>query len=384
MEGTWLIGRVRGIAVRIHYSWLIIFGLVIWSLGAGLFPSLYPFWSPATYWLTAVICALLLFGSVLAHELGHSFVAKGQGLPVHDITLFVFGGVSNISDQPRSAGKEFWMTFVGPLTSFVLAGIFWGLLFPVPNPTSPLYAGLSYLAAINAALGVFNLIPGFPLDGGRILRSLIWKGTGNLLSATRIAGGIGQTIGYLMIFFGIWQALVGGIFNGLWIAFIGWFLTSAAHAEVDQLLLRGRLGNVRVADVMSHDRTAVDAELPLDDLVEHFFLGRNLRSVPVTRNGDLCGIITLADVRHVPRDRWPSTPVGLAMARHDQLVTVTPDTPLQRALQLLSENDLHQLPVVQDGQFEGVITRNMVIGYLTTRRELGLESPQQPAARRAA
>src|SRR5256886_12433860 len=237
MPGSLRIGKIAGSDIYIHVSWIIILVLLTVSLAIGWFPQLYPGQSTATYWIVGLISALLLFVSVLLHELAHSFVARRRGLPVKNITLFIFGGVSNIEREPTSPGVEFQMAFVGPLTSLLIGAVCFLLQLPLRGSNSPLEGILFYLAVTNVLLGIFNLIPGFRLDGGRVLHSIIWKITGSMRQATRAATIVGQVIAYLFIFWGIWQLFTGNVLNGIWIGFIGWFLLSAAQSANSQATL---------------------------------------------------------------------------------------------------------------------------------------------------
>ncbi|MDD5082289.1 MAG: site-2 protease family protein [Dehalococcoidales bacterium] len=223
MKGAIKIGRIAGIEISVHYTWILAFLLFTWLLASAFFPQSYPNWSAAAYWITGALAALLLFISVLIHEIAHSLVAKARGLPVKGITLFIFGGVSNIESEPDKPKVEFAMSIVGPLSSLVLAGILYGIFLLVPAQDSPLGAILRYLAIANAWLAAFNILPGFPLDGGRVLRSIIWGATGNLVRATNIATTVGQVFAWLFIGFGVFQLLAGNFLGGLWIAIIGWF-----------------------------------------------------------------------------------------------------------------------------------------------------------------
>ncbi|HKV00564.1 MAG TPA: site-2 protease family protein, partial [Ktedonobacteraceae bacterium] len=234
MPGSFRIGKIAGIDIFIHVSWIIIFVLLTWSLATGWFAVLYPGWSTITYWVVSLIAALLLFVAVLVHELAHSLVARTRGLPVKNITLFIFGGVSNIEQEPQTPGVEFQMAFVGPLTSLAIGGIAYLLQLALGENTSPLAAILRYLAVTNVLLGIFNLIPGFPLDGGRVLRSIVWKLTGSLRTATRVTTLVGEVIGYLFILLGIWLFFGGNLLDGIWLGFIGWFLLSAAQSANTQ------------------------------------------------------------------------------------------------------------------------------------------------------
>jgi Zn-dependent protease len=272
MPGTFRIGKLAGIDINIHVSWIIILVLLTVSLATGWFPQLYPGWSTATYWIVSLIASLLLFVSVLLHELAHSLVARRRGLPVKNITLFIFGGVSNIQQEPTSPGIEFQLAVVGPLTSLLIGAICLLLLLPLRGSNSPLEGILFYLAMANLLLGVFNLIPGFPLDGGRVLRSIVWKITGSMRQATRVASITGQSIAYLFILLGIWLFFTGNILNGIWLGFIGWFLLSAAQSANTQVALESVLRGVTVGEVMNPKPATVPANITLQQLVDEYFL----------------------------------------------------------------------------------------------------------------
>src|SRR5438034_3988653 len=237
MPGSLRITTIAGIDINIHISWLIILVFLTFSLATGWFPITYPGSSTATYYLLGFIASILLFVSVLLHELAHSFVARSRGLQVNSIVLFIFGGVSNIEQEPQTPGVEFSMAFVGPLTSLVIGAICYGLFFLVRGTHTLIKPILWYLGVTNIILGIFNLIPGFPLDGGRVLRSIIWKISGSLRTATPVSTTIGQLIAYLFILWGIWQFFSGNLLNGIWIGFIGWFLLSAAQSANSQVML---------------------------------------------------------------------------------------------------------------------------------------------------
>jgi len=313
MPGSFRIGKIAGIDIDIHVSWIIILVLLTVSLATGWFPQLYPGWSSATYWVVGLISALLLFVSVLLHELAHSLVARRRGLPVKSITLFIFGGVSNIEQEPKSPGVEFQMAVVGPLTSLLIGAVCYLLLLPLRGTNSPLEGILYYLAVTNILLGVFNLIPGFPLDGGRVLRSIVWRITGSLTKATRAASITGQTIAYLFILLGIWLFFAGNILDGIWLGFIGWFLLSAAQSANTQVMLQSTLRGVTVGEVMNPTPPTVPANISLQKLIDEYFLPRGLRFALVIQGDRLAGLITLSDIRHVPREQWEYIPVGQAM-----------------------------------------------------------------------
>lgn len=373
MPGSLRLRRIAGIDIYINFSWLVILVFLTWSLATGWFSQLYPGWSTATYWIVSLIAALLLFVSVLLHELAHSLVARARGLPVKNITLFIFGGISNLEQEPASPGVEFQMAIVGPLVSLLIGGLSL-LLFAVLRGNSPqLEAILGYLGITNLLLGVFNLIPGFPLDGGRVLRSIIWKATGSLLRATRIASAVGQIIAYLFIFWGIWQFFTGNILDGIWIGFVGWFLLTAAQSTNSHVMLQSMFRGVTVGQVMNRTPTTVPANISLQRLVDEYLLPFGLRTAFVTQGDQLAGLITLGDIRHVPREEWGQTPVGHIMIPLERLHAVSPQQNLNDVLPLMANRDINQVPVVQNGMLVGVLTRDAIIRTLEVRRGLGLD-----------
>ena len=367
--------RIAGIDVGVHVSWLVIFGLVTWSLAVGVFPDApglggLPEWQ---YWLLGAITALLLFASVVVHELAHSLVAKSRGLGVRSITLFIFGGVSNLAGEAKKPSIEFVIAIVGPLTSLLIAAA----AFTVDLASSPgalVDAVLSYLVFINVALGLFNLLPGFPLDGGRVQRAVAWNWTGSLRRGTEIAAFAGQLVAWGLLLYGFWLILVEGLFiNGIWIGAIGWFLQNAAHASLQQVLVEQRLRGARVADVVELDPTVVAPDTTIATLIDDYFLRGNRRAVPVVADGRLVGMVTVGNVREVPRERWAATTVGEVMGGRDGVVTVRSRSTLQEALEALAKGDYEQVPVVDDGTLVGVLTRADVVRQIQLREALDVE-----------
>ena len=373
MPGSIRLGKIAGIEIDINYSWIIILVLITWSL-ATQFMVIYPGWGTVTYWIVGLIAAILLFVSVLLHELAHSLVARSRDLPVKSITLFIFGGVSNIEREPQSPGTEFWMAIVGPITSIVIGIIAFLLYLPVGLTRSPVAAILNYLAIANILLGVFNLIPGFPLDGGRVLRSIVWKITGNLRRATRIAAGVGQFVAFLFILVGIWIFFGGNIIGGIWIGFIGWFLLNAARTADSQIMLESIFKGVTVREVMNPNPVTVPANISLQRLVDEYFLPQGLRSALVVQGDQLAGLITLSDIRHISRDQWAQTPVGMTMIPLERLHAISPTQNLNDVLPIMTSNDVNQLPVVQDGRVIGVLSRDAIMRFIEVRRGLGLHT----------
>ena len=386
MPGSLHLGKIAGINIEVNASWLIIFVLLTVSLATSWFPATVPHLSVGLYFVLGALASILLFAAVLAHELAHSLVARARGLPVKSITLFVFGGVSDLEREPQSAGVEFQMALVGPVTSLVIGAIAW----PIGNAlraTIPVLAALlEYVGLANLLLGAFNLIPGFPLDGGRVLRSIIWQATGNLRTATRWAARVGQVIAYLFILGGIWLLFGGDVVDGLWLGFIGWFLSSAAQAETTQVETAAVFGGITVGAVMSPVSLSVSPSMTLQQVVEDYLLPHGLRAVPVTELDRLVGLVTLRDIRHVSRDRWAEVTVSAVMIPLDRLHVVRPAQPLAEALPLMVDHDVNQLPVVEDGRLVGMLSRDAMLRLVQVRRDLGLverarsRPPGQPQA----
>jgi len=373
VKGSLRLGHIAGIEIGIHYTWLLAFVLISLSLAQGFFPQAYPGWSPGTYWITGIIAALLLFVSVLLHELAHSLVAQARGLPVQSITLFIFGGVSNIGEEAKKPAVEFAMAIVGPLTSLALAGIFWGALQAIGSPDSALAAMLGYLVWINALLAAFNLIPGFPLDGGRELRSILWGTTGNLVRATNIAATVGRLFGWALIAFGVFRLLSGDFLGGLWIAFIGWFLSSAADASRRDVTLREHLRGVPVSEVMDPNTETVRPETSVEEVIWRIFLQDRRRAVPICQDDRLVGIVTLTDVKEVPQPKWSQTSVAEIMTRQP-LYRVTPEDDLNSAMRLIAQHDINQVLVLHEGRLVGLLNRADIIRHLQLSQELGMKS----------
>jgi Zn-dependent protease/predicted transcriptional regulator len=378
MPGSFRIGRIAGIDIDINVSWLVILVLLTFSLAVSWFPATVPRQSTLIYWVLGFIAALLLFVSVLLHELAHSLVARARGLPVKRITLFIFGGVSDLEQEPQSPGIEFQIAIVGPLTSLAIGAVTLvaGILI---GPNAPLVAAvLDYLGVTNLLLGIFNLIPGFPLDGGRVLRAIIWRVTGSLRRATRAAALVGQVIAYLFIVVGIFLFFRGDFINGLWFGFIGWFLLQAAQAANSQVMLESVFKGVTVGQLMSPAALTVPANISLQQLVDDYLLPRGVRAIPVVRSDDqqLLGLVTLADIRHVPSEQWPQTPVGQAMVPLERLHTVRPPQNLNDVLPLMIGRDVNQLLVLDDaGRLVGILSRDAILRYVEVRRGLDLDRP---------
>lgn len=370
------VGKIFGISIRLHYSWFFIFALVTWALAGSYFPSAYPAWSLATRIIAGLVTSVLFFGSVLAHELMHSVVSQRQGIPVSSITLFIFGGVYQITEEPKQPKDEFRMAIAGPLTSLIIGGILFGIYFAWRNTDTVAVQFITaiafWLGYINLALGVFNLIPGFPLDGGWVFRSILWWRSGNLRSATRISSNVGRVVGFLFIFGGIWLIFTGYWINGIWLALIGWFLESAASGSYRQLVLREMLKGHVASEAMSRDCTVVNPNTTINQLVHDNILTSGRRCFSVASNGHVLGLITLHNIKAIPRDLWNEKTVGEAMTPFDSLKRVRPDEELSSVLRTLTENDINQMPVVQDNSIVGMISRDNLISFIDVRNGLGI------------
>ena len=368
------LGRIFGVAVGLHYSWIIIALLVTLSLRAQ-FGVDYPAWDLSTTWITAIITGLLFFVSILLHELSHAAVAKMRGIPVRAITLFALGGVAQIEKDAADAKSEFWMGIIGPITSIVIGVVCLGLAWAfgwnlAAQAFSPPAAMFMWLGFINIALAIFNMIPGFPLDGGRVLRAVIWWVTGDANRSTRIASRVGQLVAFGFILLGIWRFFSGEGFGGLWIAFIGWFLLDAARASGAQVEIAERLTGVKVGDVMAQQFPIVDSNSNLQTFVQEHLLPTGHRCFVVTEQGRPAGIITPHEVKAVDRARWPYTTAGDVMLPLEGRRTVSPERPVAEALEVMAREDVNQMPVVQQGRLAGIISRGHIVRVLQTRAEL--------------
>jgi Zn-dependent protease/predicted transcriptional regulator len=386
LNGGFKLFRILGIDIYLDWSWIFIFLLITWNLAAGVFPQMHPDWEPALSWGVAIVASLLFFGSILAHELAHSLVAKYRGLPVNRITLFLFGGVSNIEREPESPATELVMAIVGPITSIGLgiAFLFLGITTTGTGismndlaKASPLSTLLLWLGPVNIAVGVFNLIPGFPLDGGRVLRSILWAATGNFKKASKLAAGAGQVVAWIFIIaglsmvFGMRVPFFGtGFTGGLWLAFIGWFLHNAAAASYNQVLVHDLLRGVPVTRLMRANVPQVAPGIPVTELVHDHMMTSDERCFPVIEGDRMIGLVCLEDVRRLPRDQWEATPVSRIMTPADRLEIVTPQADADEALNRLGARDIRQVPVVENGHLLGILRRRDILRYLQLQSQL--------------
>lgn len=368
------LGRIAGIPISVDASWFIILALIIYVLAVMYFPQVDPDLSVPMRWLGGVIAALLLFASVLLHELMHSIVALRNGIDIAGINLFIFGGVSRMRSEPRTPEVELKMAIAGPVTSILLAGAFWVLLRVGGEAVFGRLGALviGYLALINLVLGVFNLLPGFPLDGGRVFRAMLWGATNNLDKATRWASYVGQGFAYMFIIGGFWLMLFGQFINGLWFVFIGWFLNNAAQQSYQQVQLRRALSGVDVHRVMTTDYPHLSPNLTLDEFVHEFLLKYDYSTFPVLEGDRFLGVVTINEVRDIPRDRWQDTLLrDIVKCPEDERVIKCTDDAFD-ALMHMAEDNAQRLLVMCEGRLEGVVTQENIVNLVRTKMQLGM------------
>jgi len=375
MRSSIRLGRLFGIEIGLHYSWFLIALLIMMSL-ASQFQRSNPGWGTSVIWALSALTAILFFVTLLAHELSHALVARAHGLATRAITLFALGGMAQIEKEPEDAKTEFLVGIVGPFSSAVMGlaslAIAWGLGWRIGStPMTPWRAMFVWLGYINLSLAAFNMIPGYPLDGGRILRSILWLSERDQVRATRNAATVGKIIALLFIAVGIFQFFAGAGFGGLWIAFIGWFLLQAATASASMVTLSSGLRGVRVSDVMTSDCQMLNGNMNVEQFVEHYLLRSGRRCFVVEQNGEVAGLVTPHEIKALERQRWPYTTLADIMRPLDQLHTVAPTTPVMEALETMGRDDVNQLPVVTGSHLDGIITRANVLQFLQTRAELG-------------
>jgi len=363
LKGAWKVATIMGIPMRVHFSWLIVFGLITWSLSSRYFPIAAPDLPIASYWVKGVLAALLLFASVAFHEFAHSYVAQKYKLSIESITLFIFGGVAQMKGEPPHPKAEFWIAIAGPLSSFFLSAFFYILMMSTAGGSKPLFA---YLAQINFIIGVFNLIPGFPMDGGRVLRSVIWRRKRDYFYATQKASSVGRMIALFFIFFGLFSIFTGGP-GGLWLMLIGWFLYSAAQASYQQSTLQETLSGIKVKDIMVTDLKTLSPSITIDKAVDEYFLRYGYGGFPVIDDGKFLGIVTLKEVKNIPREDWGRVTASDILVPHDKKWEVSINDDVIKALELMIKEDKGRVVVTEKDRIIGLITRNGIARYVQIR-----------------
>jgi Zn-dependent protease/predicted transcriptional regulator len=370
MESSFKFGRIFGVNVGVHWSWLFIFFIVTWSFAEGVMHHYYPGWDAGQRWGAGALIAGVFFLSILTHELAHAVVANRHGLEVRDITLFLFGGASNLTKEPPTPGVEFKVAVVGPLTSLALGAAFtvgWLLL---RGPNHHLAAISANLALINGSLAAFNLLPGYPLDGGRVFRSIVWARGHDHLAATRTAARAGEWIAYGVIGIGVTYTLLGGFMMGIWFVLIGIFLKNASAGSYEAEMRESILAGVPVSAAMRTDVEQIAPDVSVDELVREHILAKNAGCFAVGV-GELLGLVTLSDIHKIPQGGWATTSVYCAMTPANQLATASPSDTIEDALRLLASRDVNQLPVLRGRDFLGVITRADILTFIKVRQDVG-------------
>ncbi len=364
--------EVFGIEIRLDYSWFIIFALLAYIFGVSYFPLVLPGISGGLLALITIITVILFFSSVLIHELSHSVVAKKRGIPVERITLFMFGGVAEIEKEPDTPFSEFIMAIAGPGASFILAGIF-GIIWFFSRGFDLVMEPARYLTFINLMLGMFNILPGYPLDGGRILRSIVWKVTGDLKRATFIASTAGRVLGFMIIAYGMVLIFTGFFVDGMWLAFIGWFLQSSAQAGYLQLVFESNIKGIKVRDIMNKNVVDVTRDTTLQELVDEYFMKYRFGRFPVIENRKtkkLIGVISIHDVKGIPREEWPNTYVGGIVKKVTEEEKVDGSMEMSEAIKRMTKNNLSHLVVMSGDRLEGIITKSDIMNFLKVQTEL--------------
>ena len=362
------LGKIFGIPIGLDYTWFLIFVLLSWTLAVNYFPTEFKNWSFVEYWCVGIVTTIMLFVSVILHELGHSVIALRYKIKVKQITIFIFGGVAEIAGEPPKASAEFWIAFAGPLVSFFLSGIFYVLQILTKN-TAPVFAVFEYLAYINFALAIFNLIPGFPLDGGRVLRAIVWGFTHNFRRATYIAVIVGRFFGFLFVFIGALQIFGGNVGDGIWIAFIGWFLESAAMSQLHQQVLQEHLTGHVVSEAMTNDYAIIPDDTTIQEVMDNHILGIGRRSLFVKKDNQFIGLITLHRIKDVAPDKWPYTYVTEVMIPHLETQKVDAGSPLWDALLKMDKNGVNQLPIIENGDIAGILSRESIITFFSSHSD---------------
>ena len=370
------LGKFMGIPVRIHYTLWLVFILIAWSLATSYMPQQYPGLGTFTYWTIGIMSAIILFASVLVHELSHSYVAKKNGLPIARITLFFFGGVSEMTEEPQDPKVEVKMAAAGPLMSFLIAAVLGGGWYVTRITNAPLVitAILGYGALINAILGVFNLIPAFPLDGGRVFRGSIWAKSGNLIGATRWATRISEVLSLLMMLGGFALIIFGDFVDGIWTVVLGWFIKSGAETSLRQTLIGETLAGVTVRDIMTKTVSTVPPDITVDQLVSDYFLVYHHEGYPVVRDGNLLGLVTLRSVRAIPKETRSSTRVDQAMMHGEPMIVVKSTLSALDAMHRMARERVGRLLVVEDGKLLGIVTRGDLMRTIQARQEFGVSA----------
>ena len=372
MKGSYLIGTIRGIKIEINISWLAAFLLISATLATGFFPARYPDWGQDIYWILGSSVAILMLLSIISHELSHSLVANRLGVGVKRITLFIFGGIADLEKEPDSPKKEFLVAIAGPMMSLVLVVVFRAIGVGADYLKLPEYFSVDflYLSSINLVLAVFNMFPAFPLDGGRVLRAAIWHFTGNLHKATRIASTIGQWFGYFLMFIGLTNMFYGNLINGLWILFIGYFVVQASQSSYQNTIVSDIFSRTMVGEFMTREVVAIDRSVSVSDAVDEYFFRYKYNVFPVMDEDDVIGIITIDNVKRIPKEEWGVTTVGAIATELGDVLRVSPDETVSNVISKIFSNNIGRVLVMEEGSLVGIVSRTDIMNHLRIYMQL--------------
>src|SRR5918995_2664518 len=369
--------KLAGFQVGLDWSWFILAVLISWTLASGVFPFYYPGLQPVTYWSMGVIAALGLFATIVLNALGHALVARRYGLPIRRITLFIFGGVAEMEAEPERPAAEFWVAIAGPIVSFLVGLVCWLLLQAAAGAGAgvPVVGVLAYLASINVILAVFNLVPAFPLDGGRILRAALWHWKGSLRWATRVASAIGGGFGILLIVLGVYRVLIGDFIGGMWWFLIGLFVRFAAQMSYQQVLMREALRGVPVRRIMSADPITVPSGITIAQLIDDYIYRHHHDMYPVVDSDRLVGCVSMNDIKRLPRERWSSTTVSEIMQPCTEATAISPETDAMEVLRLMSRSGNARLLVTEGDRLLGIVSMRDLMNFLNVKLHLEEAEP---------
>ena len=372
MKSSFIIGKIKGIIIEVNISWFIIFSLVTYSLATSYFPVSYPGFSMPTNWLLGCIIAVLFFVSVLLHELSHSLVSKRLGIPVNKITLFIFGGIAQIDKEPDTPDDELKISIAGPAMSLVLFALFM-LLAKILNlfgASQVVVVALSYLSSANLLLTIFNLIPAFPMDGGRVLRSIIWRVTGDLQKATKYSTSLGTLFGNFFIILGVFVAFNGNLLSGIWLAFIGWFIIQLAQSNYQTVVIKNIFDKIYIREFMTSNVTTVDYSISVQELIENYFYKYKFIIFPVKRNDEIVGVVSVETVKDIDKELRAKTTVGSIAIPINPDLTVSSGDNVSKAMTKLYKNGIGRVLVMDQGNLIGIISSTDILNYLNIYMEL--------------
>ncbi|MFO7888220.1 MAG: site-2 protease family protein [Eubacteriales bacterium] len=366
MKGSLTLFRIKDIEVKLHISWIIIFALISFSMATGYLPMNYPEVQPYIYWLFGAGIAILMLLSILLHELSHSLVSKKLGVDVKTITLFIFGGIAQMDNEPDSPIKELKIAIAGPLMSIFLFLFFLALSYLIGffSSSEILIGSIAYISTINLILALFNLIPAFPMDGGRVLRSIIWKVKGDLTFATKIASSMGDMFGYFLIFLGLYWAFTGNIVNGIWFVFIGWFIKNLSESSYQNMLMSDMFNKIHIREFMTKDVVTIERSISVEKVIKEYFYRYKYNSFPVVQGQDIKGIINIERLKDVDRDRRAQTPVGEIALPIEDKYTVNPKCSVKIAMDKIFSNDIGRVLVIEEEKLLGIISRTDILNYI--------------------